>query len=325
MPRRTRATCLVALALSAAAAAATATGCSAAPARRDHALTSTRAPAPALRNAPRNADARNADARTPSSDTPDIARASASSLASSTSPSAPSPASSTSLASSTSPSPSPRRAGAYANLDPSDDLVVGPPDPHADCESELTKAGVKFRVASLPVHTPKRSKITCGAPQVVTYLRGPGNIAYNAAPFVTCSMALALAAWERILQKEATSIFGSPVARIDQLGTYNCREMAAYPGWVSEHSYANAIDIGRFVLVNGKSIEVLRDFDIGDAPPAGPAASFLRVVSRRANDEDVFSHVLTPFFDAHHKNHFHLDLARYRTDGTRPQPAPPAN
>lgn len=212
-----------------------------------------------------------------------------------------------------------RRPGAYANLDPEDDYVLGPPDPYAACETELAQAGVKFRAASLPVHVPKKSKIACGAPQVVAYLRGPGGIAYNAAPVVTCSMALALASWERILQKEATAIFGSTVARIDQLGTYNCREMAAYPGWVSEHSYANAIDIGRFVLKNGKSIEVLRDFDIGEAPPTKPAASFLRVVSRRANDEDVFSHVLTPFFDAHHKNHFHLDLARFRSDGTRPQ------
>jgi hypothetical protein len=132
-------------------------------------------------------------------------------------------------------------------------------------------------------------------------------------------MALALASFERILQKEAVAIFGSPVARIDQLGTYNCREMAAYPGWVSEHSYANAIDIGRFVLKNGKSVEVLRDFDVGEAPPTKPVGAFLRVVSRRANDEDVFSHVLTPFFDAHHRNHFHLDLARYRSDGTRAQ------
>lgn len=58
---------------------------------------------------------------------------------------------------------------------------------------------------------------------------------------------------------------------------------------------------------------------VGDAPPVKLAGSFLRAVSRRANDEDVFSHVLTPFFDAHHKNHFHLDLARFRADGTRPQ------
>lgn len=217
------------------------------------------------------------------------------------------------------PAPPVRRPGAYANLDPDDDYVVGPPDPWPDCEAELTRMGVKFRVGTLPIHTPPKSKITCGAAQVVTYFEGPGHITYNAAPFMTCSMALALASFERILQKEANALFGSPVARIDQLGTYNCREIAAYPGWVSEHSYANAIDIGRFVLKNGKSIEVLRDFDVGEAAPSKSAAAFLRVVSRRANDEDVFSHVLTPFFDANHKNHFHLDLSRYRADGTRPQ------
>jgi len=106
----------------------------------------------------------------------------------------------------------------------------------------------------------------------------------------------------------------------DQLGTYNCRVISAYPTWVSEHSYANAIDIGSFTLANGRTIEVLRDFDVREAPPPKAAAAFLRAATRRANDEDVFSHVLTPFFDAHHKNHFHLDLARYRADGTRPQP-----
>ncbi|MBX3188642.1 MAG: extensin family protein [Labilithrix sp.] len=212
-----------------------------------------------------------------------------------------------------------RRPGAYANDDPDDDLVVGPPDAFASCETDLAAAGVKFRPASLPVHTPPRSKIACGAPQVVVYVRGPGDIAYNVAPVVTCTMALALASFEKIVQAEARAKFNSPVARIDQLGTYSCREMARYPGWVSEHSYANAIDIGAFVLKSGKTVEVLRDFDRGDAPPAKPAGAFLRAVSQRANDEDVFSHVLTPFFDAAHHNHFHLDLSRYRADGTRPR------
>ena len=247
----------------------------------------------------------------------------ASALAS-TSASAPALASASASASASALAPAPapaRRPGAYANLDPDDDFIVGPPDPYADCESELTAAGVKYKPATLPVHVAGRAKakITCGAPQVVTYLRGPGNIAYNAAPLLTCTMALALASFERILQKEAVEQLGSPVARIDQLGTYSCREIAAYPGWVSEHSYANAIDIGRFVLKNGKTVEVLRDFDTGEEPPTKSAASFLRVVSRTAFDEDVFSHVLTPFFNAQHKNHFHLDLARYRGDGTRPQ------
>jgi hypothetical protein len=212
----------------------------------------------------------------------------------------------------------PPRPGVFANLDPLDDLVVGPPEALADCEGDLKRAGVSYRLARLPVHTERRSAIVCGAPQVVTYLHGPGKITYSSPPLLTCSMALALAWFEGILQTEADRIFHSPVAKVEQLGTYNCREMAAYPGWVSEHAYANAIDIAHFTLRSGVEVDVLRDFDIGEAPPLRHAGEFLRVVSRRANDEDVFSHGLTPFFDAHHKNHFHLDLARYRADGTRP-------
>lgn len=211
-----------------------------------------------------------------------------------------------------------RRPGAYANVDPEDDGVVGPPDTIDDCEGALERAGVKFRRATLAVHAQKKSGIVCGAPQVVTYLRGPGKITYNAPPLLTCTMALALAAFETVVQEEAEAAFHSPVARIEQLGTYNCREMARYKGWVSEHSYANAIDIASFTLKNGRSIVVLRDFDTGADPPKTPAGVFLRTISRRANDEEVFSLVLTPFFDPLHKNHFHLDLARYHLDGTRP-------
>jgi hypothetical protein len=217
------------------------------------------------------------------------------------------------------PEPPPRRPGAYANIDPSDDFIVGPPEPLADCDEQLARAGVKFIRAALPVHTEGRPKMVCGAAQVVTYLRGPGKIAYNTPPVLTCTMALALAWFETIIEEEAARILHARVVRIEQLGTYACRVVPRFPTTVSEHSYANALDLGRMVLENGKTVEVFRDFDRGDADPKTPAGAFLRAISRRANDEDVFSHVLTPFFDSAHSNHFHLDLARFRRDGTRPQ------
>ncbi len=108
------------------------------------------------------------------------------------------------------------------------------------------------------------------------------------------------------------------MARIGQLGTYSCRVVEAYPGTISEHSYANAIDLARFTLTSGVTVSVAADCDKGEGAPRRPAGSFLRAVSQRAYDEDVFSHVLTPFFDASHRDHFHLDLARFRGDGTRP-------
>jgi hypothetical protein len=216
------------------------------------------------------------------------------------------------------PPPAIRPPGAYANIDPTDDEIVAPPDALPDCEEQLARAGVVYRTAQLAVHTEHKT-LLCGAPQVVTYLRGPGKIVYEPAPLLTCSMALALASFERIVQEEAEREFHSPVVKVVQLGTYSCRMIAAYPGWVSEHSYANAIDLSKFTLRNGKTIEVYRDFDMSDDPPAKHPGAFLRQVSRRAYDEEVFSHVLTPFFNAQHRNHFHLDLARYRGDGTRPE------
>lgn len=210
-----------------------------------------------------------------------------------------------------------RRLNTFANLDPNDDFVVGPPEAFGDCEARLTKAGISFTPSSLPVHTEKKGRITCGAPEVIVYRGGPGKIAYRPQPVLTCGMALALAYFETLLQTEAAAELGSPVVRIDQLGTYACREVAAYPGTVSEHAYANAIDLARFTLKNGTVVEVARDFDTGPSEPKRAQSRFLRKISRRGNDEDVFSHVLTSFFNPAHKDHFHLDLARYRQDGTR--------
>ena len=81
---------------------------------------------------------------------------------------------------------------------------------------------------------------------------------------------------------------------------------------------ANAIDIRRFRLADGRKVGVLEDFGIGQESPSDPKALFLRSVANRLFDEGVFSTVLTPFFDSLHHNHFHLDLARYRVDGSRP-------
>ena len=121
---------------------------------------------------------------------------------------------------------------------------------------------------------------------------------------------------------DGLSPFGERVVRITQLGTYACREMAAYRGWVSEHAYANAIDVESFVLESGKRVSVLSSFERGDETRTR-AGAFLRAVSHRAYDEAIFSNVLTPYFDERHRNHFHLDLARYRNDGARPMAGEP--
>jgi hypothetical protein len=205
---------------------------------------------------------------------------------------------------------------ALSRLVPTDDPdagYAGPTGMVPECADKLREAGVTFRPSQLPVHV--QHGATCGAPQVVAYLRGPGNITYEPAPALTCAMALAMASFERIVQEEATRTLQSPVVRVEQIGTYKCREIVAVKGLASEHSYANAIDLTRFTLASGRAITVLSDFDMRDGPPAHAAGDFLRAISVRAHRENVFSNVLTPFWDPAHKNHFHLDLARYRVNG----------
>lgn len=208
-------------------------------------------------------------------------------------------------------------ARAPAHADTHDDFVVAPPEPVEGCEAWLDAAGVTFERSQIPVHPNRAGTITCGAEQVVRYVSGPGGIRWSGRPRVTCALALSMARFELVVQEEARRHFGRPVTRVHHLGTYNCREMANYPGWVSEHSYANAIDLERVVLQGGREHAVLGHYGDGVTPTDDPAARFMRAIAQRAYDEDVFSVVVTPAFDRLHRNHLHFDLARYRVDGSR--------
>ena len=68
----------------------------------------------------------------------------------------------------------------------------------------------------------------------------------------------------------------------------------------SEHATGNAIDIAGFELKDGRVISILQDWDGEEA-----RARFLRV----ARDEacDLFGTVLSPDYNAAHRDHFHLD------------------
>jgi hypothetical protein len=87
--------------------------------------------------------------------------------------------------------------------------------------------------------------------------------------------------------------------------------------FVSEHSYANAIDIRELWLDSGRRLSVARHFGGLGSPAQTAEARFLRSAAERAFDERLFSVVLTPYWDRLHHDHFHLDLARYHVDGTR--------
>ncbi len=197
--------------------------------------------------------------------------------------------------------------------DPNAGNPMRPPEPMPACHALLEDAGVSYEASRIPLHDAPGGHFQCGAPDVVRYKRGPEKLRWSSSPKLSCQMALGLARFEGIVQEEAERHLGRRIYKIRHIGTYNCREMVAYDGWISEHSYANAIDIAAFQLSNGKEISVLDDWD-----DPGPKGEFLRATARRLFDENVFAGVLTPDFDALHRNHWHLDMAHYRSDGAGP-------
>jgi hypothetical protein len=189
------------------------------------------------------------------------------------------------------------------------------PAPPDGCVESVRSSGAKLSPWPLrPMRL--QNDVVCEAPDGLAIRKGGGGLRFQPAAKVNCAFALRLAKFEAILQEEARSILGSPVRSIVQLGTYSCRRMARFPDLVSEHSFANAIDVARFDLRKGKSVVVERDWVRAEHHATTPAAKFLRRLTRRLYDEKVFSVVLTPSYDNHHKNHLHLDGATYTVDGT---------
>jgi hypothetical protein len=142
----------------------------------------------------------------------------------------------------------------------------------------------------------------CGWTNAVR-VSGVGGAEYGAAQ-LTCEASAALALWiEYQVQPLAMSMFNSRVTGIDDMGTYSCRNIIGNEKWAnmrSQHSLANAIDIGGFRLADGRHISVAKDYK-----GKGPEAGFLREAHMRACG--YFRVAIGPYFNAAHWNHLHLD------------------
>lgn len=127
----------------------------------------------------------------------------------------------------------------------------------------------------------------------------------GAAP--ACAISAGMILWQRdVVGPQAEALFGQPVVKMENMGSYNCRSVRGGNS-ASEHSSANAIDISAFILADGTRISLL-----GDWEDEGAKGAFLRAV--RDGACDIFTTTLSPDYNAAHANHFHLDLAN-RTGG----------
>lgn len=121
---------------------------------------------------------------------------------------------------------------------------------------------------------------------------------------MTCALADTFTAWvQSDLQAPAMRILGSRIARVETMGTYSCRNInGAASGRRSEHALANAVDIGAFVLADGRRISVKDGWSGGDD------GDFLRAVRDAACRR--FKTVLSPDYNAAHHDHLHFDMGR---------------
>jgi len=146
-----------------------------------------------------------------------------------------------------------------------------------------------------------------------------GAVAFNSTATLDCSMVAELEDWlADVVQPAAQSRFGVAVAQINSMGSYSCRGMNGQWGApLSEHSFGNAIDIGGFVLADGREIAIVRDWTRGDEQ----TRAFLKDV--HAGSCRHFSTVLSPGSNAFHYNHIHVDLAMHGRNGgiiCKPEP-----
>lgn len=127
---------------------------------------------------------------------------------------------------------------------------------------------------------------------------------------VRCGEARAYAAWARnAVAPAAYQLLGSELAKIESMGSYACRNVvgsAANAGKRSGHAIANAIDIGGFVLKDGRRISILADW----SSPDPNTRAFLQTI--RASACKRFGTVLSPDYNAAHRDHLHLEDDRAR-------------
>lgn len=166
------------------------------------------------------------------------------------------------------------------------------------CHEVMERSEVQFEVLD------PEGEEACARPDRVSLV----NSALSpSSPVATCAVNAAMASWlHRTVEPAALDIFGSPLVTVRHLGTYSCRRInGRSDGRWSQHATGNAIDIAGFVLADGTEISVVADWaDISSAERKG---RFLRHI--RSGACQIFGTVLSPDYNAAHRDHFHLDQA----------------
>ncbi len=184
----------------------------------------------------------------------------------------------------------------------------------ASCLRDLTRRGIAYQRLGphRGVTTPVRLRGTLGAVRFTTGAP-PAKAAELPWEVFDCRLVVALDDFSRVLAAHGvTTVIFSSAWRPPPKGW-----PVGKPG--QRHGAALAIDVHQLRLVDGRTLDVERDFHgrLG-APlcgpqalgpePSTPEARLLRSLVCIAVEERYFQSVLTPNYDPPHRNHFHLEV-----------------
>ncbi len=167
---------------------------------------------------------------------------------------------------------------------------------YRQCAADLSRAGVRFQ--PLPVEQRGGGCTIIDAVKLLDI-----GVPTTSLGAMTCPLAGSFAAWARYAVQPAARLYlGSEAVRIETFGTYACRNVrgTGNSGKLSEHAHANAVDVAAIVLADGRRISVLDNWNDG-----GPGSQFLKRLRESACKR--FRTVLSPDYNAAHRDHLHFD------------------
>jgi len=123
-------------------------------------------------------------------------------------------------------------------------------------------------------------------------------------------MAETLSHWVGDVQEAMANIHGTRMTRLMTSTHYNCRRRNnKADGKISEHGFANAIDITGVLLADGRKVTVAGDREDESDLGTGKSTENERVMRLlHAKACKYFTTVLGPQSDPQHADHFHFDL-----------------
>jgi len=138
----------------------------------------------------------------------------------------------------------------------------------------------------------------CGtpAPVLLRSLGGIEKVAIEPPLLLNCPMVVALNRWlETTVQTAAREAFGSPVARIVG-SSYSCRTAYYRPDTrLSQHAFANAVDLPVFILANGQRIDIAKQWGATRRDLVSAKAKLAPIAKQESADHQTAKSAITQF------------------------------